>query len=229
MPTIGDYEDDESGYLDASLEWLSEGRLGEITRPGFLTVGQCALLIPATQHAERQTAPQALAEAVAAYVMLIQRDIAHSDLQARHPDTLLPYTEYLKMAQSGLYGDDGRDMPMPDMGWLIAFEDAEQWYASKGFAVDLVAGRADMENLSASSVQEPLREKVTAERKDAIIAGLRELGYTPGQLPKRQPGIEWVKATFWKRYGERGLFVSRRAFDKAWSELSVSGDIAETE
>jgi|SRR5690606_38819182 len=96
---------------------------------------------------------------------------------------------------------------------------------------DLLASMAEVKAIE-GEVVEPHSlptPKRTEARKDAILDGLRALGYNPAKLPKRESGKSWVKAHFWKEYGAKGLFTGESAFNKAWDSLRATGEIAEEE
>lgn len=96
---------------------------------------------------------------------------------------------------------------------------------------DLLASMAEVKAVE-GEVVEPHSlptPKRTEARKDAILDGLRALGYNPAKLPKRESGKSWVKAHFWKEYGAKGLFTGESAFNKAWDSLRATGEIAEEE
>jgi len=199
MATIGDYEDNEDDYLDASIEWITGDKLIQVVEPGYLTVGQCAMLIPALKHHAKGMEPSALEHAFSAYVMLIQRDIAHQEIEVRHPQTLLLYSDYLKMTESGMYGDEARDMPMPDMGWLVSIDEAERWYDAKGFSVDLSKIKADMKALQAGAqvADGDMPTTPSHVENEADLAALFD-GVRYESLNKMFPG-----AGDWKRHAER--------------------------
>lgn len=206
MATIGDYDDNEEGYIDESIRWLSEERVGEIVRPGYLTVGQCALLIMASEGILPPTEPAVLENAVATYIMLIHRDISEGELTIQHPQTLLRYSEYLKMAASGLYGNDGDNMPMPDMGWLVPFNEAKRWCEEKGFKVDLSEARDGAVDALQANLPSAAE---SAENDTAEIASLFDPVHF-NTLEKIFP----TGADKWQNYSERatrnGLVAARQ-------------------
>jgi len=234
MATMGDFDDNEDRYLDKSFEWLTQERLAEIVEPGFLTVGQCALIIPAVRNSVKDMGIVATSDVAAAYLMLIQRDIVHQELEVRHPQTMLSYSEYLKMAASGMYGKDGRDMPFPDMGWLVHIDEARRWYDAKGFDVDVSNVKADMEAMRAASLDSETSENATGvapkqrsqAQDEAILDLLQNKGYDPLALPPYVSGKRGIKAEIKAALGDKGIWSGKTVFRHAWDRLLSNGDIA---
>lgn len=81
----------------------------------------------------------------------------------------------------------------------------------------------------APSKNDSTPKKITVERMEAILSGLKELGYTPDKLPRRKQGKKGPKSEFWSRYGGEGLFIGKASFNVAWQSLRDSGDIAEAQ
>jgi hypothetical protein len=55
-------------------------------------------------------------------------------------------------------------------------------------------------------------------------------GYDPTKLPVRKKGLKWDPKQAAKqalKVGKRGQQLSKRVFEKTWSALRNSGDIAE--
>ncbi|GKS69960.1 hypothetical protein W03_19640 [Nitrosomonas sp. PY1] len=131
-------------YLNDSIDVITDesmifmfDRLPDLTsleRFGCLTMAQCASLI--CFHSDiGKSAPT---EVVGTYVMLACKDAASGELQILNPDTLLPWSEYLKMIKSGMYSDDNElQAPLPTLGWLVRLDECEKWYRSKGIEIDL--------------------------------------------------------------------------------------------
>lgn len=104
----------------------------------------------------------------------------------------------------------------------------------KAELVKLAAGKdADFEVLSQIEifwidVVIDTREKITpVSRSDAheanIIAVLKDLNYTPTELPKQKTGKPWVKSEVKKKLAS----LPEAAFKKAWQRLRDNGEIAE--
>jgi hypothetical protein len=85
------------------------------------------------------------------FVRLALLDVAHGDLRVKHPQTLLPYSEYLRMARAGMFGPDGEDMPLANAAWLVPLDEAEQWFKSKGFPTDLDGLKTELVKMAAHS------------------------------------------------------------------------------
>jgi hypothetical protein len=132
MANLGD---DTEKFIDESMPLFFE-KLGDstaLTEHGCLTVAQCALLIPATLS---QNKPGDASEIAAHYVQLALLDIAEGELSPKHPQTLLPYSQYLRMMESGMHGVDGEALPMPTADWLVALHEAERWLKAKGLDIN---------------------------------------------------------------------------------------------
>jgi len=159
--------------IDESMPFLFE-RLGDLTallERGCLTVGQCALLMPGALTYGQQVDPSQMA---AHYVMLAFLDIRAGTLCAKHPETWLPYAEYLRMNEAGMFGDDGSEMPIPTAGWLVDLDDAEQWIRSKGISINLDGLKADLvaERLRAAESAAIITNALALEDADAELAAL---------------------------------------------------------
>lgn len=141
--------DELEQHVDESMPYLYEklGDLIALKNYGCLTVAQCALLMPALLVSE--TSDDA-SETAADYIQRAFFDISRGELRPKHPKSLLPYVDYLEMAEAGMYGDNGENMPFPDASWLVSLEEAERWLKSRGGHVDLGGLKADIER-----IQEP--------------------------------------------------------------------------
>lgn len=66
-------------------------------------------------------------------------------------------------------------------------------------------------------------------QEEEILTALRELGYRPTELPKRQNGRPGTKAAAWKtiQEKERKSCGTKVVFDKAWLRLRANREIAE--
>ena len=123
--------DDLEKHVDESMPFLFEklGDLSALRNHGCLTVAQCALLVPAILSSER---PGDASEMAAHYLQLALLDIGHGELCPKHPETLLPYSQYLRMAEAGMFSVDCEEMPVANAGWLVSLDEAERWFQSKG-------------------------------------------------------------------------------------------------
>lgn len=119
--TIGDIDNDPEGYLDESAAWLDTSKLTEFNHPGFFTVAQVAALIVAARNRSPgvYATTEDVSNALADYVMLACLDIANGELDARNPGTMLPWTQYLRMIESGMYGDGDRSPRLLWAGWCL--------------------------------------------------------------------------------------------------------------
>jgi hypothetical protein len=122
--------DDLEKHVDESMPFLFEklGDLSALTSYGCLTVAQCALMLGIRTFKR----PGDVSEPATHYVQLALLDIAHGKLCPKHPKSLLPYSQYLRMAEAGMFGIDGENMPVVNMGWLVPLDEAERWYQSTG-------------------------------------------------------------------------------------------------
>lgn len=67
------------------------------------------------------------------YMNLVFSDMVEKRLDPKDPKTLIPNSEYLRMAKQGYFGDGGCEKPMPTADWLISVEDVSKWGLTKGF------------------------------------------------------------------------------------------------
>lgn len=144
--------DDLEKQVDESMPFLFEklGDTSALINHGCLTVAQCALLIPAHLTAKM---PGDASEICRDYLQLALLDIAHGELSPKHPETLLPYSQYLRMMESGMFGTDGAAMPVPDAGWLVRLDEAERWLQSRDISVNFDELKADLAKMAAAKVE----------------------------------------------------------------------------
>ena len=134
--------DDLEKYVEESLPFIkSLDDLNNLIEHGYFTVAQCALIAPAYLRKE----PEDNEEMYEHYYVLACIDIARGDLIARHPKTRLPYSEYLRMMETGAFGEDGDDMPIPTADWLVSLDDTEKWLRSKGVLFNFDGLREDLD------------------------------------------------------------------------------------
>lgn len=233
MTTIGSFDEDPDRHIEESASWLLPERLAVIREPGFLTVAQVAALVVSDRFRRGLVEPSQLERALADFVGLVHIDIADGMLVARSPESMLPWSQYKKMAEAGIYTEI-TEIPMPDMGWLVAIDDAERWYEAKGFAMDFTSLRVDMEGIAARSLlcdshsgdTEDAAPKQRSQAQDlAILSALRLKGYDPSSLPPYKQGKPGVKAEIRAALGSNGLWAGTRVFDKAWERLLSNKEI----
>lgn len=142
--------DDLEKSVDESMPFLFEklGDTSALIEHGCLTVAQCALLVPAILTFKK---PGDASQMAADYVQLVLLDIAHGELSPKHPETLLPYSQYLRMAESGMYGADGDCMPVADAGWLVSLDEAKRWLKRKDISVNFDGLEAELTKMAASA------------------------------------------------------------------------------
>jgi hypothetical protein len=142
--------------LDESMQFLFEklGDTSALKERGCLTLGQCALLVPAIISFGKvgdftQTGGH--------YLQLALLDVARGNLDPKHPESLLPYSQYLRMAEAGMFGPDAETMPIVNAGWLVPLDEAETWIQSTGGPRVRFDGlKAELAKLAAlSEAQEP--------------------------------------------------------------------------
>lgn len=135
--------DGEEKYVEDSVEFICDGDklsdLSAVIDHGCLTVAQCALIFPACSLKGKKNKQDTLST----YLLLVLEDIKAGKLNPKHPDSLLPYSAYLKMCASGMYGEHGERMPLPTADWLITLDDAEKWLISHGIQFNFDGMRAD--------------------------------------------------------------------------------------
>jgi hypothetical protein len=143
MAKLGDGLD---AYVDESMPFLFDkfGDARALKEHGCLTVAQCALLVPAMLTADK---PGDASEMAAHWLQLALLDIGHGELNPKHPETHLPYSQYQRMTEAGMYGIDGEGMPMPTADWLVSLDEAEAWFTSKNIKVNFDGVRADLERM----------------------------------------------------------------------------------
>lgn len=152
---MGKLSDDLETLIDESMPFLFEkfGDLSALTEHGCLTVAQCALLVPAILASKK---PGDASELAAHYLQLALLDIAHGELSPKHPETLLPYSQYQRMTEAGMYGIHGENLPVPTAGWLVSLEEVERWIQSKEIRIDIAGLKADLLALKTPTAAAPV-------------------------------------------------------------------------
>lgn len=225
MATIGDFDQNPDGYADETMSWFDKGKISKIREPGYLTVAQVSALIVAARLEQGLIEETEAAQALADFIGVTSRDIAKEKLEARNPASMLPWAEYLKMIQAGLYGN-ADSAPMPNMGWLVHVDEAERWYAEKGFRIDLASLKISVKSTGGGVnglEVKPIQRSLARER--AILRAIRDTGYDPLALPERAPGKRGVKAEIKALMGSRGIWAGTKVFDIAWQRLRSTGQI----
>ena len=134
-------------HVDESMPFLFEklGDTSALIDHGCLTLAQCALLVPAVLAAKKTGDASNMA---AHYVQLALLDIAHGELSPKHPETLLPYSEYQRMNAAGML-----NMPIPYAGWLVSLDEAERWPKGKDFSVNFDGLKAELAEMTAHAAK----------------------------------------------------------------------------
>lgn len=109
---------------------------------GCLTIAQCALWMPG--RLLRGNDSEEATMLFEHYFQLLMLDVSIGKINPKHPITLIPYAEYVRMLTEGLFGKGGEDMPLPAADWLISLDDASRWFKSKGFIVDFDAIKTEL-------------------------------------------------------------------------------------
>lgn len=161
-------------------------RLGDtsaLRTHGCLTVAQCALLIPAMLAS---SLPGDATEVAAHYIQLALLDIAHGELSPKHPQTHLPYSQYLRMTEAGMYGLAGENLPLPTADWLVTLDEAERWLRSKDIHFSFDGIRADLEKMRNEGMEDwpEYAVPVAAETAPASAASEAE--------PALESGRDWI-------------------------------------
>lgn len=179
--------DDEEHILDESMPFLFEklGDLTALTKHRCLTIAQCVLLLPAYLT---EIDPDADAtEAAAHRLMLAMLDVSAGKLAALHPDSMLPWSQYLRMIESGMFGTDGLNAPMVTPAWLVTLEECERWHRANGAGVDCSGLKSELEELSKRRVEAAavsMQERKTEEAKT-------EIRYQFPMYARLEPRTQW--------------------------------------
>ncbi len=125
---IGEVSDET---LDSLFHKL--GNTEPLEKYGSLTIGQCVALA----YINSNTNGEYDAKKLATFYMLVMKDILRGELQARHPDTLISFTDYSDMVTGGMYRYIKMEPPFCPTGkWLVHFDKYKQWCGSKDFKID---------------------------------------------------------------------------------------------
>jgi hypothetical protein len=185
-------DNDTEKFIDESMPFIFD-RLGDttaLTKHGCLTVAQCALLMPAMLTENR---PDDSSEIAAHYMQLALLDIAEGELSPKHPETLIPYSQYLRMMESGMYGVKGESLPLPTLDWLVSLDEATQWLKSKGIDINLDGLMAELGDGNTAPEQEAATPGVVEPDK----AG--PLPLTTSDIAHCFAGLKWETEQAWKK------------------------------
>lgn len=137
-----------------------------------LTLAQLAFLIPASLPSRSDSS---IGKSYLHYINLVLADVAARRLDPKHPETLIPNSEYRRMAKAGYFGNDAAEMPLPTADWLVSLEDAGKWSQTKGICLDFddlrsAYGKSKTENSADSKgKKEPNNWKMLIQRQAAEI------------------------------------------------------------
>lgn len=101
----------------------------QIEKIGCMTAAQCALLLLLRNN----TGKIDVAEAGLTFWNIALMDAYTNKLIVLHPVTLLPLSEYLRLAIVDMDGDNTVISPE----WLVELVECERWLKTKGFILDL--------------------------------------------------------------------------------------------
>lgn len=155
--------DDSDEYIDESMLAIEEiTNLNLLEKHGCFTIAQCAALLCLHNGTDRADGSD---EDMGTYIMLAFNDIRLGKLQVLHPETLLPWIEYMEMLKAGMYCDDVKELfPMITAGWLVRIDECGGWCRSKGFNFDMSVLKSELEE----SMKEAI-SKFNSTPKDTVI------------------------------------------------------------
>lgn len=165
MATFGDGEE---ASVEESLAAFA--RLRDFTaldKYRCLTVAQCASVVAFSTCNDEPFA------VVDAHFRMACLDIAKGLLIARHPNSFLPWSQYLRMMDAGMYGKDGAATPMPDGGWLVDLDEVVRWYATQGISVDVSSVKIKIEGVQ-ENLAEPAPRPNISQRSDLLSPLIQE-------------------------------------------------------
>jgi hypothetical protein len=179
--------DDIEQDIDESMSFLFE-KLSDTSaakKHGCLTVAQCAMLNVA-MITSGETGD--VSEIAAHYVQLALLDIAHGELNPKHPETMLPYSQYKRMAEAGYFGIDGAAFSLPTAGWLVTLDEAERWLLSKDIHINFDGLRSDLKRMKVEGLDDWPDAAATAESPPVLEpqAAPASEPVTPAALPLEQ-------------------------------------------
>jgi hypothetical protein len=193
--------DDVENFIDESMPFLFEklGDLNALTEHGCLTVAQCALLVPSILTSKKSGDASEIA---AHYVQLALLDIANGELSTKHPETLLPFSQYLRMMEAGMYGINGESLPMPTADWLVSLEEAERWLQSKEIPTNFEGLRAELAERNKAPAQTPATP-APVEDVGATGEPTGPLPLTTGDIAFCFDGLHWDEDGWKKPLGDK--------------------------
>lgn len=243
MATLGD---DIEKFIDESMPFLFE-KLGDTSgtkKHGCLTLAQCALLMPAMITAGMTGDASEIA---AHYIQLALLDVAHGELNPKHPETRLPYSQYKRMTEAGMFGIDGAALPLPTADWLVTLDEAERWLLSKDIYINFDGLRSDLARMKAEGLDdwpshdqadtpaagetppglqqdEGVRLKKPLQEK-AILTWLITNGFDPKNLPERDKGRCGPKSRARIELLKNHALFTAKSFEKIWQSLRDDEEI----
>ncbi len=186
------------------------GDLTALTAHNCLTLIQFACLIPA--HARGSVDPWV---ALDSYLRIAFLDVAKGLLQVKHPKTLLPWSQYLRMLEAGMYGEGGEDTPMPDGSWLVDLKEAQRWYEVHGISFDFSKVEEDILALKGASIQVPLPAQ-PPEWMSLAVQYADEIWR--GRHSNTNPSVQDISESIFKRFKEEGIQGKRGVLTAATIE-----------
>ncbi|WP_297326108.1 hypothetical protein [Nitrosomonas sp.] len=168
--------DDIEKIVDESMLFIDGLHdTSQLKKHGCMTVAQCALLLCMHNNTEKPDR----SEDAGTYIMLALHDIKLGKLQVLHPETLLPWAEYMNMIQAGMYRSDNElEAPMVTAGWLVRLDECEKWYHSKGLGIDLSVVKSDLEVMDKNAVSNSAKAETPKSISTQQVADVfQELHY----------------------------------------------------
>jgi hypothetical protein len=212
MATFGDGKEASVEESVAAFSRLKD--FSAFKQHGCITVAQCASVVAfgITKNDPMQ--------AVDAYFRLACLDIARGRLTAHHPTTLLPWSQYLRMMEAGMYGPSGQHTPMPDGGWLVSLDEVVRWYATHDIDLNVEELSADLGTLAAD-FSSPVLQELPAVSVPAgnVKSGSESVSdWTP--LARRRADQIWLES-FPKTSPSKENIGDRIAAE--WAEQGITG------
>jgi hypothetical protein len=167
--------DDPEKIAEESLPYFrleSEDYLKYLKGYGCLTVAECVLMAP-SHLPSAQDDPETVGSH---YILLAMHDIACGELEVRHPASHIPYSEYIRLMEAGVFGEDGAEAPIPTAGWLVHLDEAERWLQSKGIPINFDDLRTELSGETVPPLKTSERDSLL---KILIGMAVKRYGYNP--------------------------------------------------